>query len=418
MVKKLFYPILFLGILIMLSVGCSSVKEVSVNESFAPLAEADLSQYIIEAVSNEGPEPVELEDHLNYINTEELMKLMSGVLPTSTERTSYDQYTPEWNFVLIDSRPPPVYQSGHINGAINIPDGEFDARVHMLPENKDKMLIFYCGGLHCHLSPASANKALALGYTNVWVYQEGTPFFSRAGNYFVVTEAYVENLILESNVTDKDAPPFLILDSRTYTGYFNEHIPGAIFVDDNEYAKYKSIIPSDKKLDIVIYCGGFFCHKSHHFAEMLVKDGYTNVKVLAGGMPAWKKAGLPTFGLASSGGGFDISGGKVNRAINSQTFDQKISGANTFVLDVRSDGEVASSGLIKGAIHIPDNVINADPKAIAGKLPSDKKATILIHCASGARAAGVADKIADLGYENTFYLNGSIKVNADGTYSH
>jgi rhodanese-related sulfurtransferase len=404
--------------MLLLSVGCTSVSEVAVDDLQEARAEKDLSLYIVEAETSEGPEPVELEDHLNYIDTEDLMRLMAGHLPTSTERTSYEQYVPEWDFVLIDSRPPNVFEAGHINGSINIPDGEFEARTHMLPENKDKMLIFYCGGLHCHLSPASANKALALGYTNVWVYQEGTPFYKRAGNYFVVTESYVENLIMEANVTDENSTPFLILDSRTYSGYFNEHIPGAIFVDDKEYVKYKSIVPQDKNTDIVIYCGGFFCHKSHHFAEMLVADGYTNVKVLAGGMPAWKKAGLPTFGLESSGASFDVSAGKVNRAITPQVFDEKIGGANTFVLDVRSNSEVAGSGLITSAIHIPDNEINADPKAIESKLPTDKNATILIHCASGARAAGVSGKIAELGYENTFYLNSSIKVNEDGTYSY
>ncbi|WNF35875.1 rhodanese-like domain-containing protein [Bacillaceae bacterium IKA-2] len=414
MYKRLLFSSMFLALL--LSAGCASVSEVKVGDIHQAKVETDLSLYIVEAEPSEGPEPVALEDHLNYIDTQELMALMSGVLATSTEKTSYDQYMPEWDFVLIDSRPPPVFEAGHINGSINIPDGEFDDRVQMLPEDKDKMLIFYCGGLHCHLSPASANKAIEIGYTNVWVYQEGTPFWEKAGNYYVVTEKYVENLIMESNVTNEDGAPYLILDSRTYSGYFNEHIPGAIFVDDNEYAKYQAISPKDKNADIVVYCGGFFCHKSHHFAELLIGDGYTNVKVLAGGMPAWKKAGLPTFGLESSGGSFDVAAGKVNRAITPQVFDEKISGANTFVLDVRGDSEVASSGLITGAIHIPDNEINADPKAIASQLPNDKNATILIHCASGARAAGVAGKIAELGYENTFYLNSAIKVNADGTH--
>lgn len=414
MIKKTIFLNLFLLLLLAIT-GCSSVKEVAVNETHAALDKQDLSLYIVEEEKSEAQEAVELEEHLNYINTEELMKLMSGVLPTSTARKSYDQFTPEWNFVLIDSRPPPVYSKGHINGAINIPDGEFEAKAHMLPEDKDKMLIFYCGGLHCHLSPASANKALELGYTNVWVYQEGTPFWKTAGNYFVVTEEHVQSLIMETNVTKEDAPPFVILDARTYKAYFDAHIPGSIFVDDNEYAKYQAISPKDKNTEIIVYCGGFFCHKSHHFAEMLVADGYTNVKVLAGGMPVWKKAGLPTFGVASSGGNFDVSAGKVDRSLTPAAFEEKIKGANVVVLDVRSAGERAG-GAIPGSIHIPDSEINADPKAIAGKLPTDKNTTIVIHCASGARAAGVVDKVADLGYPNTFYLNNAIKVNADGTF--
>lgn len=414
MYKRLIYTSLFIFILLF-SVGCTSVSEVAVGGGQQAKVEKDLSLYIVGLEPSEDPEPVELEDHLNYLDTQELMALMAGVMSTSTEKTSYDEYMPEWNFVLIDSRPTPVYTAGHINGAINIPDGEFEAKVHLLPEDKDKMLIFYCGGLSCHLSPASANKALELGYTNVIVYQEGTPFWKKAGNYFVVTEAYVENLIMEKNVTKKDAPPFMILDARTYASYFDAHIPGAIFVDDNEFAKYQSIISKDKNADIVVYCGGFFCHKSHHFAELLVADGYTNVKVFAGGMPVWKAAGLPTFGIASSDGGFDVSAGKVDRSLTPAAFEEKLKGPNVVVLDVRSEGERAG-GAIPDSIHIPDSEINADPKAIAGKLPTDKNTTILIHCASGARAAGVVEKIAELGYENALYLNSAIKVNADGTY--
>lgn len=414
MYKRLIYSSIFILILLF-SIGCSSVSEVAVEDGQQEKVETDLSLYIVEAEQSEGLEPLEAEEHLNYIDTQELMTLMSGVMSTSTEKTSYDQYMPEWNFVLIDSRPTPKFTEGHINGAISIPDGEFDAKAHLLPEDKDKMLIFYCGGLSCHLSPASANKALEIGYTNVIVYQEGTPFWEKAGNYTVVTEEYVENLIMETNVTKEDSPPFIILDARSYSGYFEAHIPGAIFVDDSEYAKYQAINPKDRNSEIVVYCGGFFCHKSHHYAELLVADGYTNVKVLAGGMPVWKKAGLPTFGVASSGGSFDVSAGKVDRSLTPAAFDEKINGSNVVVLDVRSDGERAG-GAIPDSIHIPDGEINADPKAIEGQLPTDKNTTILIHCASGARAAGVVEKIAELGYENALYLDNAIKVNADGTY--
>ncbi|UTW68983.1 hypothetical protein KHA80_17410 [Anaerobacillus sp. HL2] len=86
------------------SVGCTKVSEVAVDEKPVAKAEADLSLYIVEEGKSEGPEPVELEEHLNYIDTEELMSLMAGVMSTSTERTAYDQFMPEWNFVLVDSK--------------------------------------------------------------------------------------------------------------------------------------------------------------------------------------------------------------------------------------------------------------------------------------------------------------------------
>lgn len=51
------------------------------------------------------------------------------------------------NFVLVDSRPAPRYHEGHIPGAISIYDAEFDKDIAKLPKEKDKLLIFYCGGV-------------------------------------------------------------------------------------------------------------------------------------------------------------------------------------------------------------------------------------------------------------------------------
>ena len=69
---------------------------------------------------------------------------------------------------LIDSRPKArKYDKGHIPGAISIPDSEFDKLTDKLPADKTASLIFYCEDLSCVLSPKSAAKAVALGYTNV-----------------------------------------------------------------------------------------------------------------------------------------------------------------------------------------------------------------------------------------------------------
>jgi hypothetical protein len=51
------------------------------------------------------------------------------------------------NFVLADSRPGPRYHEGHIPGSISIYDAEFEKHIDKLPKEKDKLLIFYCGGV-------------------------------------------------------------------------------------------------------------------------------------------------------------------------------------------------------------------------------------------------------------------------------
>jgi len=52
------------------------------------------------------------------------------------------------NYVLIDSRPAPRYLEGHIPHAVSLPLDKFDAlKDKVLPKEKDKLIIFYCGGV-------------------------------------------------------------------------------------------------------------------------------------------------------------------------------------------------------------------------------------------------------------------------------
>jgi rhodanese-related sulfurtransferase len=48
----------------------------------------------------------------------------------------------------------------------------------------------------------------------------------------------------------------------------------------------------DLSQPVILYCGGG--SRSALVADNLQKMGYTNVRSLAGGMRAWKEAGLPT----------------------------------------------------------------------------------------------------------------------------
>lgn len=49
-------------------------------------------------------------------------------------------------FTLVDARPGKVYIGGHIPGAISIYDAQFEKNIDKLPKDKDKLLVFYCGG--------------------------------------------------------------------------------------------------------------------------------------------------------------------------------------------------------------------------------------------------------------------------------
>jgi hypothetical protein len=52
------------------------------------------------------------------------------------------------NYLLFDSRPAAGYNGGHIPHAISFPQPAFDkVKDKLLPKEKDKLLIFYCGGV-------------------------------------------------------------------------------------------------------------------------------------------------------------------------------------------------------------------------------------------------------------------------------
>jgi hypothetical protein len=50
-------------------------------------------------------------------------------------------------YTLVDARPGEAYISGHIPTAISLPFGKFaDECITVLPQDKDRLLVFYCGG--------------------------------------------------------------------------------------------------------------------------------------------------------------------------------------------------------------------------------------------------------------------------------
>ena len=80
------------------------------------------------------------------------------------------------NAVIVDARPLKTkFVKGHIPTALSIPFSQFDTLKGKLPRNLNTPVVFYCGGLKCRLSHKSAAKALAIGYTNVKVFDKGYP---------------------------------------------------------------------------------------------------------------------------------------------------------------------------------------------------------------------------------------------------
>lgn len=81
---------------------------------------------------------------------------------------------------------------------------------------------------------------------------------------------------------------------------------------------------------------------------------------------------------------------------------------NVVVVDVRDAMEVAQSGKVPGAVHIPRGLLEfkADPDSPAHDKNLDKTKTVILYCASGGRSALAGKTLKDFGYDKVFNLGG------------
>ena len=83
--------------------------------------------------------------------------------------------------VFVDARAREDYRQGHIPGAVNLPDQQFDEFFGPFFEKIDpeRFLITYCEGEHCPLSGSLAEKLREAGYDKVFVLQDGWGHWQR-----------------------------------------------------------------------------------------------------------------------------------------------------------------------------------------------------------------------------------------------
>jgi rhodanese-related sulfurtransferase len=89
----------------------------------------------------------------------------------------------------------------------------------------------------------------------------------------------------------------LILDARPSVFFEQGHVPGALNLARDEFARdYRHLsasLQSAADKPIIVYCSGGDCHDSRLVANALLTLGFTNVSVFTGGWEAWSAAKLP-----------------------------------------------------------------------------------------------------------------------------
>ena len=309
--------------------------------------------------------------------------------------------------MIVDSRPAArKYDKGHIPTAISLPDTNFDSLQDRLPADKATRLVFYCGGVKCMLSHKSAFKAEELGYTNIAVYAEGFPDWKERAGLVAVPVSHIKAMM-------DSGKPMMVVDSRPKKRKYDKgHIPGAISIPDSSFAQMTDKLPADKATPLYFYCGGLKCKLSSDSARKAIDLGYTHVRVVPSGYPAWVKA----YGKGDVFKAPEVKKGTEDGTIAIASFEEiyKTAPETLLLVDVRDASEFAATGSLKGAVNIPIN----DLEKRMDELIQEKDRTIVFFCGAGGRSGEAYDMVNLLepGLQ-TYFLNAEIDFNKDGSYA-
>ena len=315
-------------------------------------------------------------------------------------------------YVLVDARPKAQYSEGHIPTSINIFPKELEKRIGELPADKGHLIVFYCGGPTCPYTGQSIEIAGKAGYTNLKGFQAGIPAWKKAGKPVVASPDWVSASL---------DPHHVIIDVRPKAEVAKGHIQGAVSMEAAEFPAMTQRFIAEKKVarlpgvtdmaaPIIVYGDADNSQDVLTAYGELKKYQYKNASILQGGLREWTSRGLPTVtGEAAT----KISYVKKLKegAIPSEEFARIAADPGQVVLvDVREDKET-TEGMVKGALAVPIDKLQADPSALA------KDRDIVVYCSNGIRSEMAYQFLKKNGYDKVRFLNDSLTVKKDGSFT-
>jgi len=101
----------------------------------------------------------------------------------------------------------------------------------------------------------------------------------------------------------------------------------------------------------------------------------------------------------------------ANAVVPKVTMDEAralMAGGNAVIVDVRDSAELAQTGKVKGALHIPRGSLEfrADATTSYHDPNLDPGKTVIVYCAAGSRAALAGKALKDMGYADVRNLGG------------
>lgn len=331
-------------------------------------------------------------------------------------------------FVIVDTRTAEEYARAHLPGAYSVPGGQLPLAIHALAPDPATPILTHCAGRT--RSILGAQTLRRLGYRNVFALENGTMAWQMAGLPLEqgmvrpapappseaarqAAEAFAARVAQEDGLRRIGVPELLalregatlhyLIDVRLADEYLAGHIPGAATCPGGQLALMSETLIAVRDATIVTCCDGRV--RATLAASLLKRMGYPDVRILDGGLAAWRSAGLAVesggpcpevFGLADARQRVPVVTVAELAAVLAQA-------QPPLVLDVR-----ASSDFVLG--HI------AGSRWLArGKLELQAAATIprptsrvVVVCDDGVRSTLAAATLQALGYRDVRVLDGGL----------
>ena len=310
----------------------------------------------------------------------------------------------EAKYMLLDVRGIGNFQEAHLPGAVAVPSYRFDKYKDRLPKDKGTLIVTYCNGYGCGMSPGIFRVLTeGLGYTNVKSFSGGMPLWAGTSQ-----PLYAEPEFLKFLQDNAKPDAYVLVDVRGAEQAKSGHIAGAINLSAADVKAVFEAMPSDKKARILLY--GDNNAEAEAVSRALKVNNYTAVSILNGGLAAWKEKGYPVVTDAMA---TEVVYKKqlLPGRVSVDEFKKIVAEqpADKVLLDVRRPDERAKKGKVAGTINIPVDTLDWRWT----ELPKDKE--IIIHCQDGPRASVAFDVLKEHGLK-VRSLFASFNWQKDGSY--
>lgn len=94
----------------------------------------------------------------------------------------------------------------------------------------------------------------------------------------------------------------LLVDTLGEQSYQRAHLPQAVCISarKDDFSDRVAQAVTDKKQEVIVYCGSFSCGLSPQAAQQLVEAGFENVVDFEGGLKDWVESGYGLEGEEAS----------------------------------------------------------------------------------------------------------------------